>query len=242
MPCQCSGFAVFLYVNLDCMDGKQARRTKSSSPLGQLFDHGCDALALGLLLTTVRIAMRVPWGWEAVGVELSVSRGKVLGCCGIQAGAAGGRGYTRYMAVGTHKRQPVQQYKSKSLLSQTITQSLQDKAVRVTGSCMNRCLRCQHQHCRISAMLQVRDWISLHTWSPSGHGALADGSLGGVPQRDNAVQQRILGWVGAHKFRQSRRGHTAWDCLHILQPGRRASSITPHFLVQVLWRATMRLC
>jgi ethanolaminephosphotransferase len=68
----CSGFAVFLYVNLDCMDGKQARRTQSSSPLGQLFDHGCDALALGLLLTSVRIAMRVPPGWEAVGVELSV--------------------------------------------------------------------------------------------------------------------------------------------------------------------------
>lgn len=28
------------------MDGKQARRTGSSSPLGQLFDHGCDALAM----------------------------------------------------------------------------------------------------------------------------------------------------------------------------------------------------
>ncbi|TYH27573.1 hypothetical protein ES288_A02G078100v1 [Gossypium darwinii] len=26
-------------------DGKQARRTNSSSPLGELFDHGCDALA-----------------------------------------------------------------------------------------------------------------------------------------------------------------------------------------------------
>jgi ethanolaminephosphotransferase len=26
------------------MDGKQARRTKSSSPLGMMFDHGCDAL------------------------------------------------------------------------------------------------------------------------------------------------------------------------------------------------------
>jgi ethanolaminephosphotransferase len=26
------------------MDGKQARRTKTSSPLGMMFDHGCDAL------------------------------------------------------------------------------------------------------------------------------------------------------------------------------------------------------
>jgi ethanolaminephosphotransferase len=29
---------------MDAVDGKQARRTGSSSPLGQLFDHGCDAL------------------------------------------------------------------------------------------------------------------------------------------------------------------------------------------------------
>lgn len=28
---------------MDAVDGKQARRTKSSSPLGQLFDHGCDS-------------------------------------------------------------------------------------------------------------------------------------------------------------------------------------------------------
>jgi len=29
---------------MDAVDGKQARRTGTSSPLGQLFDHGCDAL------------------------------------------------------------------------------------------------------------------------------------------------------------------------------------------------------
>ena len=32
--------SIVLYLNLDCIDGKQARRTNSSSPLGQLFDHG----------------------------------------------------------------------------------------------------------------------------------------------------------------------------------------------------------
>lgn len=37
-------FALFLYQTLDAIDGKQARRTNSSSPLGELFDHGCDAL------------------------------------------------------------------------------------------------------------------------------------------------------------------------------------------------------
>lgn len=29
---------------LDNLDGRQARRTGSSSPLGLMFDHGCDAL------------------------------------------------------------------------------------------------------------------------------------------------------------------------------------------------------
>ncbi|KAF7126599.1 hypothetical protein RHSIM_Rhsim11G0182800 [Rhododendron simsii] len=33
------------HVTFDAVDGKQARRTFSSSPLGELFDHGCDALA-----------------------------------------------------------------------------------------------------------------------------------------------------------------------------------------------------
>ncbi|CAF4381810.1 unnamed protein product, partial [Rotaria magnacalcarata] len=30
---------------VDGMDGKQARRTKSSSALGELFDHGVDSWA-----------------------------------------------------------------------------------------------------------------------------------------------------------------------------------------------------
>jgi hypothetical protein len=39
-----AGAALFTYSTLDNMDGKQARRTGSSSPLGLLFDHGCDGL------------------------------------------------------------------------------------------------------------------------------------------------------------------------------------------------------
>eukprot|EP00750_Incisomonas_marina_P029598 INCI7200.4.p1 GENE.INCI7200.4~~INCI7200.4.p1 ORF type:complete len:261 (-),score=39.97 INCI7200.4:608-1390(-) len=39
------GVTLFLYQTLDAIDGKQARRTKSSSALGQLFDHGCDAMS-----------------------------------------------------------------------------------------------------------------------------------------------------------------------------------------------------
>lgn len=38
------GLLLFLYQTFDAVDGKQARRTGSSSPLGELFDHGCDAL------------------------------------------------------------------------------------------------------------------------------------------------------------------------------------------------------
>ncbi|CAK9228192.1 unnamed protein product [Sphagnum troendelagicum] len=40
----CHGILLFLYQTFDAVDGKQARRTNSSSPLGELFDHGCDAL------------------------------------------------------------------------------------------------------------------------------------------------------------------------------------------------------
>ncbi|KAK4510761.1 uncharacterized protein ATC70_005194 [Mucor velutinosus] len=35
---------LWLYSTFDNVDGKQARRTGTSSPLGELFDHGCDAI------------------------------------------------------------------------------------------------------------------------------------------------------------------------------------------------------
>jgi len=41
-----NGCAMLIYQTLDNMDGRQARRTGSSSPLGLLFDHGCDAMNL----------------------------------------------------------------------------------------------------------------------------------------------------------------------------------------------------
>lgn len=39
---------IFLYQTFDAVDGKQARRTGTSGPLGQLFDHGCDAMVCTL--------------------------------------------------------------------------------------------------------------------------------------------------------------------------------------------------
>ncbi|KAG7455264.1 hypothetical protein MATL_G00254750 [Megalops atlanticus] len=43
-----SGFATFSAYALDSIDGKHARRTLSSSPLGELFDHGLDSWATSL--------------------------------------------------------------------------------------------------------------------------------------------------------------------------------------------------
>ncbi|XP_033849706.1 ethanolaminephosphotransferase 1-like isoform X2 [Acipenser ruthenus] len=43
-----SGFATFSAYALDSIDGKHARRTQSSSPLGELFDHGLDSWATSL--------------------------------------------------------------------------------------------------------------------------------------------------------------------------------------------------
>ena len=48
-------FTQFSYFTLDNVDGKQARRTGSSSPLGQMFDHGWDAITFNLwVMTSVR--------------------------------------------------------------------------------------------------------------------------------------------------------------------------------------------
>lgn len=43
------GFCVFLYYNIDNVDGKQARRTNNSSPLGMCMDHSCDILGVSFI-------------------------------------------------------------------------------------------------------------------------------------------------------------------------------------------------
>ncbi|KAI1725768.1 CDP-alcohol phosphatidyltransferase domain-containing protein [Ditylenchus destructor] len=42
-----AALGLFIYQTLDATDGKQARRTNSASPLGELFDHGCDSFSQG---------------------------------------------------------------------------------------------------------------------------------------------------------------------------------------------------
>jgi ethanolaminephosphotransferase len=46
--CYAAGALYFSNTVLDNMDGKQARRTGSGSPMGMLFDHGSDAMNCGL--------------------------------------------------------------------------------------------------------------------------------------------------------------------------------------------------
>lgn len=47
--CYLQAFSYLAYRMLDEMDGKQARKTGNSSPLGLLFDHGCDSFTTALL-------------------------------------------------------------------------------------------------------------------------------------------------------------------------------------------------
>jgi ethanolaminephosphotransferase len=56
-----TGVCIFTYQTLDNMDGKQARRTGSSSALGMLFDHGCDAVNTGLMLIAMNAAVAGGW-------------------------------------------------------------------------------------------------------------------------------------------------------------------------------------
>ena len=54
--CFLQAWCYFAYRMLDEMDGKQARKTQNSSPLGLIFDHGVDAWSTGL---QALIALRV---------------------------------------------------------------------------------------------------------------------------------------------------------------------------------------
>ncbi|XP_053572959.1 cholinephosphotransferase 1 [Bombina bombina] len=50
---------LFTYQSLDAIDGKQARRTNTSSPLGELFDHGCDAVSIVFVAVGTTAAARL---------------------------------------------------------------------------------------------------------------------------------------------------------------------------------------
>lgn len=54
---------LFLYQTFDAVDGMQARRTKQSGPLGELFDHSVDACNTGLGVLIFAAAMNLGQSW-----------------------------------------------------------------------------------------------------------------------------------------------------------------------------------
>jgi len=57
---------LFLYQTFDSIDGSQARRTHQSGPLGELFDHGVDALNTSLECLLFAATMKFGQGWRTV--------------------------------------------------------------------------------------------------------------------------------------------------------------------------------
>ncbi|THC95251.1 hypothetical protein EYZ11_005248 [Aspergillus tanneri] len=91
---------LFLYQTFDGVDGIQARRTKQSGPLGELFDHSVDACntALGVLIFAAAMNLGQSWatiitlfGWPVEGV---------LTLCTVFA-------FTAYMGGGSFWHRPM---------------------------------------------------------------------------------------------------------------------------------------
>ncbi|CAO3647278.1 unnamed protein product [Cunninghamella blakesleeana] len=67
------GIGLFAYQSLDAIDGKQARRTGASGPLGELFDHGCDAINTSLgVLTWASATYLGQSGWTVLSLLASL--------------------------------------------------------------------------------------------------------------------------------------------------------------------------
>jgi len=61
---------LFMYQALDSIDGKQARRTGMAGPLGEMFDHGCDALNTTLEVILASRALGLGRSWWTVASEV----------------------------------------------------------------------------------------------------------------------------------------------------------------------------
>ncbi len=83
--CMCLSIGYFIYnvltlslltsQVLDCVDGKQARKTGSSSPLGLLFDHGADAINCILITISVPGMMQMGPAWGFVLFHFTLTFG-----------------------------------------------------------------------------------------------------------------------------------------------------------------------
>jgi len=65
-----SAICLFVYQTMDAVDGKQARRAQCSSPLGELTDHGCDALSTTMLALSVFAATQTTGWWAFYGAVM----------------------------------------------------------------------------------------------------------------------------------------------------------------------------
>eukprot|EP00941_MAST-03F_sp_MAST-3F-sp1_P005784 g5784.t1 len=59
---------IFVYNTMDGSDGKHARNTRSGSPLGELFDHGVDALVIGIVTTVCCDVGVFGQGWRTTSI------------------------------------------------------------------------------------------------------------------------------------------------------------------------------
>ncbi|THV03702.1 hypothetical protein K435DRAFT_774824 [Dendrothele bispora CBS 962.96] len=65
------GIGLFLYQAFDAIDGKQARRTGMAGPLGEMFDHGCDALNTTLEVIIASQALNLGRSWWTVASQIA---------------------------------------------------------------------------------------------------------------------------------------------------------------------------
>ncbi|KAG7100139.1 hypothetical protein E1B28_001919 [Marasmius oreades] len=65
------GAGLFLYQSFDAIDGKQARRTGMAGPLGEMFDHGCDALNTTLEVIIAAQALNLGRSWWTVASQIA---------------------------------------------------------------------------------------------------------------------------------------------------------------------------
>ncbi|KAL7713379.1 Choline/ethanolaminephosphotransferase [Entamoeba marina] len=64
---------IFLYQTADNLDGKQARKTKNSSPLGELFDHGVDTFMVGIFGLIVITVLEITYFQKMILLVLLLS-------------------------------------------------------------------------------------------------------------------------------------------------------------------------
>ncbi|KAJ4462930.1 putative CDP-alcohol phosphatidyltransferase [Paratrimastix pyriformis] len=73
-----TGALIFSYQTLDNIDGKHARRTGNQSPLGQLFDHGSDCFAVGVVCGYMLATMGIDPGWKTYLMLINLEMGFFL--------------------------------------------------------------------------------------------------------------------------------------------------------------------